>query len=566
VKKSFLLLFLAFVNFTFSQGDLNTYPKDYFRSPLDIPIVLSGTFGELRSNHFHSGMDFKTQQKEGLNVFAIGDGYVSRIKIAHWGFGKAIYVKHPNGFTSVYAHLKKFNEEIEAYIKKRQYEKESYEIQLFPKAGELVLKKGEIVAFSGNTGSSGGPHLHFEIRDSNTEKPINPLYFGIEVADSKKPIINTLIAYPLAEKSHINQIQIPTKIGFKKLANGTFLANKIKAFGKIGFGINTWDQQDGAYNKNGIYSLELLVNGKKMYHFKTSTFAFNETKYINLTIDYERYKKLSQRIHKCYVAPKNKLSILKKSKDGILNIKDSLNYNVEIIVKDFSGNTQKLNIPVIGSNDSIKVKKKTIKTNFWINHTKYNKITKSGYTVAFPKNTFYKDFYLDFKTSDSIVQVHSETIPLHKNYTLTFDVNKYPKEERKFLYIAAFNSRGKAYYTNTIKKDSTFYTSTRKLGKFTILKDTIQPNVMLHNFRNEQWVTHFPELKIRISDYESGIKSYRGEIDGEWILLEYEPKTGMLTYDLSDRKFETAKHQLKIVVTDNVGNSKTLKSTFYRKK
>jgi len=566
VRKSFLLFFLLQFTFTFSQEDASKYPKDYFRSPLDIPIVLSGTFGELRSNHFHSGMDFKTQQKEGLKVFSIADGFVSRIKISHWGFGKAIYVKHPNGYTSVYAHLQKFNKDIEAYIKKHQYRKESFEIQVFPKSDELVLKKGDVLAYSGNTGSSGGPHLHFEIRDSKTEKPINPLYFGVKVQDSKKPRINTLMAYPLDDNSHINQTQVPTKVSIKKLQDGTFLANKIQAFGRIGFGINTWDQQDGAYNKNGIYSLEMFVNGNRMYHFKTSSFAFNETKFINLTIDYERFKKISQRIHKCFVEPKNNLSILKKSKSGILNIKDSLNYNVEIIAKDYSGNTQKLKIPIVGLNDSIKVKKEIVKTNFWIDHTKFNKVSKNGYSIAFPKNTFYNDFYLDFKTNDSIVQVHTETIPLHKNYTLTFDINKYPKEERNQLYIAAFNSRGKASYTKTVKKDSTFYTSTKKLGKFTILKDTIKPNVLLHNFRDEQWVTHFSELKIRISDYESGIKSYRGEIDGKWILLEYEPKKGMLTYNLSDRKFESAKHLLKIEVRDNVGNSEFIEATFYRKK
>ena len=156
---SFLCLFLK----SFSQEDI---PQDYFESPLEIPLILSGTFGELRSNHFHSGMDIKTHQQTGLNVLASASGYVSRIKVSHFGYGKALYVQHPNGYTSVYAHLKEFAPEIEAYIKERQYAKESYEIEVFPEADELPVKQGEVIAYSGNSGGSGGPHLHFEIRDS----------------------------------------------------------------------------------------------------------------------------------------------------------------------------------------------------------------------------------------------------------------------------------------------------------------------------------------------------------------------------------------------------------------
>lgn len=570
MKKFTLILILLYNSIVFCQGDatLNSeYPVNYFNKPLNIPLILSGTFGELRTNHFHAGLDLKTQQKEGLEVVAAAEGYVSRIKISLWGYGKAIYITHPNGYTTVYAHLKKFNKRIESYIRKRQYKKESFEIQIFPSSTTLPITRDEIIAYSGSTGGFVGPHLHFEIRDTKTEKPINPMLFGIQINDSKKPRINTLMGYSLSENSQINGIEEPTQLIFRKLKNGELLATKIKAFGKIGFGINAYDQLDGAYNKNGLYSLEMLVNGKKIFQFEASSFSFLESKFINLFIDYERLANLNQRIQKCFIEPENSLSLYTKSiKNGYLTIEDGLSYTVEIIAKDFKGNKQKITIPITGKKDVVLVKKLVKTTPFKIIYKQFNKFYKNGITVAFPKNTFYKDFYLDFSVNDSIVKVHTPTVPLNKRYTLTFNVSKYTENAKKQLYIAYINKKGKTNYEPTVKKDTTFYTSTKKLGKFTLQRDSIKPKVKLHNFKNEQWLTHFKTLKVKISDKESGIKSYRGEIDGKWILMEYNVKNGILTYNFNDKTFTTAKHNLKITVIDNVGNTNIIKATFFRKK
>ena len=570
MRKVFLILLLCNFTLGFSQGEATTgkvYPENYFDSPLKIPLVLSGTFAELRSNHFHAGLDIKTQGKEGLDVLATAEGYVSRIKVSHWGYGKALYITHPNGYTSVYAHLQKFSDKIEAYVKKQQYKKESFEIHLFPAAATLPISKNEIIGLSGNTGGSGGPHLHFEIRDTKTEKPINPMLFGIKVNDSKKPRINTVIGYSLNNNSHINTISSPTKLSLIRLENGDLLAKKIKAFGTIGFGINAYDQLDGAYNKNGLYNLSLKINGKIAHEFNAESFSFAESKYINLLIDYERFATLKQRIQKCFIEPANKLSVYKKTNNnGYLTIKDGMDYTVEIIAKDFKGNSQKITIPIVGSNDSILVKETIKKTPYKIKREIFNVFKKDDVTVAFPKFTFYNDFYLDFEVQDSIVKVHTPTIPLNNKYTLTFDVSKYTENEKKLMYIASINTKGKTSYESTVKKSSTFYTSTKSLGKFTLLTDNKKPTIKLHNFKDAQWLTNFNKLKIKITDNESGVKSYRGEIDGKWILLEYDPKKDMLVYDFNDKIFITAKHNLKITVTDNVGNSTTLNATFFRKK
>lgn len=233
MRISFSALLLLFAPILHAQ---EKYPKEVFQSPLEIPLVLAGTFGELRSNHFHSGIDIKTQQREGLPVLAVADGTVTRIVVSHWGYGKALYVAHPNGYTSVYGHLKKFGPEIEEYVKKVQYAKQSYEVEIFPDYGELKVSQGTTVAFSGNTGGSSGPHLHFEIRSSVNEKPTNPLLYGYDVRDATDPTLLGLYAYPLSKDALINQSEEKIQINYTKQADGSFLAEKVTASGSIGFG------------------------------------------------------------------------------------------------------------------------------------------------------------------------------------------------------------------------------------------------------------------------------------------------------------------------------------------
>jgi len=568
-KQLFIFLFLShLIVFSQDNNSLNSsYPTNYFKSPLNIPLILSGTFGELRTNHFHSGLDIKTNQREGLQVLASAEGYVSRISVSHWGFGKAIYITHPNGFTTVYGHLQKFSDRIETYIKNEQYKKESFEVQVFPLSTDLPVLQNEIIALSGSTGGFVGPHLHFEIRDTKSEKPINPLFFGIDISDSKNPRINTLIGYSLDEKSQINRLNIPTQLSFKKLENGDLLANKINAFGTIGFGINSFDQLDNAANLNGIFSLEMFVNGEKKHEFKATSFSFSESKLINLLLDYERLEILNQRIQKCYIEPLNDLSLYDHSlKNGYIFVQDGLTYNVEIIIKDFKGNNQKIIIPVIGKDDTILVSNTPKITPYEINYNQFHTFNKDGITVAFPKFTFYQNFYLDFDVKDSVVKVHSPILPLNNNYTLTFDVSNYSEGKKKQLYIASIDDKKRTSYETTVKKENSFYTSTKKLGNFTLLSDEKKPTITLLNFNDGQWLTNSTSLKVKISDTGSGIHSYRGEIDGAWILMEYNVKNSVLTYDLNDKIFTSAEHHFKIEVTDNVGNTNTMNATFFRKK
>ena len=269
----------------------NPYPNDYFRSPMDIPVYPSGTFGELRNNHFHAGLDFRTEQRTGLPIYAVGAGYVSRIRVSSYGYGTALYIDHPNGYTTLYGHLLRCSPKIEAYVKAKQYELKSFDIEVFPKPGELIVEKGELVALSGNSGGSAGPHLHFEYRDTKTEMIINPLFFGLdkEMKDTKLPNIHGLMIYALNDEATVNESKKPILLDLKLQKDGTYVAEKIFAKGKIGFGISATDSSTGSSGHNGIFKVQSFINGSPVFGYEFDSFAFNESRYINNFIDYSRY-------------------------------------------------------------------------------------------------------------------------------------------------------------------------------------------------------------------------------------------------------------------------------------
>ena len=563
MKKIILILFLA----SFISSAQNKYPTNYFRSPLDISLHLSRTFGELRNNHFHAGVDIKTKRRTGFPVYATADGYVSRIKVAIWGYGKVIYISHPNGYTSVYAHLSKFGDGIQEYVKNIQYQKESYETgNIYPAENEITVKKGQVIAFTGRTGGFVAPHLHYEIRDTKTEHIINPLLFGLKIQDSIAPRINKLIAYPIGEGSRINRSVKKQTLAIKKDSLNNYRTNRISASGSIGFGINVYDLLGKELNKNGVYSIEMKVNGKRHYYHDVETFSFAESKYINLLIDYPYFATYKNRIQKTFREKETKLSIYEDLvKDGFVDVKEGFSYKVEIIAKDFKGNTSSVKIPIIGVKSEAVLTQKKDTTNYKILKNKFQKFTEGGVTVAFPKNTFYKDIFIDFSVNGKLATVHKPTIPLNKSFTITFDSTMYKKSEAEKIYIANINNKKYPSYQNTRKKSDKVFTTSKTLGKYTLLIDNQIPKIYNPNFKNNGWVSQLNFLTIKISDIQSGIKSYEAFIDDEWILMEYDVKKKKLSYNFNDKKLVGSKHIFKLVVSDNVGNTNTYNATFYRK-
>ncbi len=538
-------------------------PVDYFKIPLKIPIALSGTFGELRSNHFHSGLDIKTQGKQGLNVYASAEGYVSRIKISSYGYGKALYIQHPNGYTTVYAHLKKFSPKIEAFVKAKQYEQEKYSIELFPSKQQLKVTSEEVIALSGNSGGSGGPHLHFEIRDAQ-QRPMNPMLFGFDIKDTRRPLINTAWIYPLDDNAQINGNNKPYRLKITTQKDGTLKANSVKAFGNVGIAVSSVDQQDAANNKNGYYLIESSVNGTKNFELEMKRFSFSETRYLNRMIDYEYFKNNKSRITKLFIEPNNPLSIYKDG-NGYINIEDSLSYNCSISIKDIKGNTKQLLIPITGKH----IPNTDTQIVQAYEHYAYSDAS-FEYSNAFmslniPKGALYDDTPLKIKELvNNRIQIHKNTVPLHKYMSLSFSLANTTNPKQS--YIGRFyGDATKGTYVGSKNNGERISARTRDFGSFGIFTDLKKPTVKPLNFSHNKWISNNKTLRVWINDKETGIKNYKATINGKFALMEYDYKKKLLVHYLEDGIYSSGKNDLKIYVEDNVGNNTIFETTFYRK-
>lgn len=556
-----LFIILFFSATIFSQTN---YPNDFI-SPLSIPIDVSGSFGELRSNHFHSGLDIKTNKKEGLDVFAVADGYVSRIKISTYGYGKAIYITHPNGYVSVYGHLKKANGVIEEYIRNQQYLQKSFEVEMFPSSNELPVKQGDIIAFSGNSGGSGGPHLHFEFRDSKTEKTVNPLHFGFTkfVSDKREPFLQGIVAYPI-DSVVVNKSQKPIGISFNKQADGSYLASKVITNGKIGFGINAYDYCTNPYNKNGLYKVNAYLNGVLYYQYDFETFSFDESRYVNNLIDYERYKEMNQRVQKLFHNTPYPLSVIKYSKNnGIINTQPNASYNYKIEIFDFHDNKTTIIIPIEFQNQTATILKNDTNKPYLLRSKVENNFTKENVSVYIPENSFYDDFKFDFDVKEGVLSFSEKDIPVHKNITITFNnVEGLINNQLEKTFIASVEGY-KLYYNKTYRKGNTFSTRVRDLDNYKLAQDTISPRIYNVNFVEGRNLNNQETLSVSIADNLSGIDTYNAYLNGEWILMEYDYKTKKLIHALSDKKYVQGRNDFKVVVTDNMQNSATFESHFF---
>lgn len=543
----------------------NNYPKDYFSPPLDIPMQLSGNFGELRPNHFHAGFDFKTQQKEGLKVYASAEGYVSRIKISTFGNGKTIYITHPNGYTSVYAHLQKAVGTIEDYITKTHYKEQAFEIEMYLKPGELPIKKGEWIALSGNTGASEGPHLHFEIRDSKTEFIINPMLFGFDsgVKDTKKPTISGLYVYPLTTNTIVNKSQRPILLNYSIQKDGTFLADKVVANGAIGFGIITDDYDDVSFNKNGVFSVNSFLNGKPSFGYQFDTYSFDDMRYVNALIDYSKYKKTQQRVQKLFMKNKYGLPFIKTDElKGQITPVPNLDEQYRIEVADFFGNKTLVTVPIQYDATTAIIPSQPIASNYFVKAAKDNIFEKENVSVFFPAGTFYDDFPLNFDVKNKVLYLHDDTVPAHTNFTITITDSQFSKEQCEKMFIGRLEG-DKISFNSTYKKDSIFSTKVKTLGKYKLVSDTIAPKVFMVKSIEGKWITQ-DSIQLQISDVGSGIKSYNGYLNGQWVLFEYDNKTNKITHKFNDEFLLEGANELKVIVIDNVGNSTTFETRFFR--
>ena len=552
----------------------NIPANESFTSPLKPPFSFSGNFGELRSAHFHSGLDFRTQGRTGLPVFAVKDGYISRIGVSPAGYGNALYMNHPDGTTSVYGHLEKFHPKIYEYVKEKQYDRENFQININPSPGEFQFKKGETIAWSGNSGSSGGPHLHFEIRDTKSERVQNPIFYNFGIKDNSKPKITAVYAYPLSVNSNIGPDRskkrfetVPVPDGYRLVSN-----QSVQLYGKIGFGIQAEDYFSGVGLKCGIYSATLYRDGKKIFGFKMDNFSFDQTKYANSQADYEEYIKSKRWIQRLYRQPGNRLDIYDPPENnGIIYIEDAKSHEFEIVVSDAFNNKTSLKFRTTGKKSQIPLKKEPVGEPFMFDRE--NKFENSKIKVLLPNGTLYDNINFTWKTAPAptdcyaeLHHVHSKFVPLNLPYTLSIKCNDLPEELRdKALIVMIDPATGRKTAIGGVYSGGWITAGTTVFGSFSVAIDKRPPVITSLSIKDNKTLTNPAKVQFKIDDDLSGIKNYRGEIDGNWVLFEYDGKSKTLSYTFDKERMAFGKsHLLRLVVTDNRDNRTEYKAIIYK--
>ena len=535
-----------------------------FISPVKIPLALSANFGELRIDHFHSGLDIKTQGVTGKEVVATASGYIYRISVSPGGFGKALYIKHPSGYSTVYGHLENFNDEIDKYVKAEQYEKKSFLVTLYPARDKFQVRQGDIIAYSGNSGSSGGPHLHYEIRKSEGEIPVNPLFFDFGISDNIKPVIEKLIIYPVNRNTLINN-QNKKKSIIVTGTNGKFSVpsdTEIDISGETGFGIKAYDLLDESSNKCAVYSIELLIDSISVYKYAMDAFSFNESRYINSHIDYEIYQKEEIYIERTYVLPNDKLSVYKNLVNrGIYNFNDNKSHLAEIIVRDMNNNQSRL---------SFRIKANTLKPGdvpdkiegILMPFNRSNSFEAENLKVKIPDNALYDTIYFSYKKSSATRGMLSDLhcinnifTPVHKPYTLSIKPDSIPAGKKSKMLIVEVDEDNKKNAINSYWSDGYISAEARIFGKFYVGIDTLAPEITANGIVQGANLSGRKEMRIRISDDLSGINYYEPEIDGKWALFEYDQKNNVIIYKFdAERITRGTKHNLSLKVADNKDN------------
>jgi len=537
-----------------------------FDLPLHLSPVLSGCFGELRYNHFHSGIDFKTQHGVGYPIYAVADGWVSRIRISNYGFGYALYIDHPNGFTTVYGHLQKFAPQAGAFAKKAQYELENFEVDTLLKPGVMPVKRGQIVAYSGNAGTSAAPHLHFEIRDTKTEETIDPLlWYSNRIKDTTRPQFKKIAIYASKGEGVLSTGTDKALLTPVRNKQGVWVLNSKlpTAWGKIGIGMNAYDYMDGASNTYGICNISLYLENELIFQQDMSRFSFDQTRYINSLTDFELREKNGNWIMKSFLEPENKLKIYLTAKNrGYIDIHEEKVYQLRYEIKDRAGNVSEIRFEVQGQKKNLA---EIVKGKHFFEAWLPNQYSNDDVQLDFPAGTFYQsiDFQYAQKKSvgySDVYELHQSSTPMNQFIPAKFRIQKDTHPNKNQYFLARQDKYGRFKYVGGTYSNGRIMAKIRDLGNYTVLADTVPPKIVALNLENAVKNRLF---RIRISDEVSGVKTWRGTIDGAWVLFEFECKTSQLRYNFDDSRLTKGQeHKLVLRVKDACGNESCLEHIF----
>lgn len=539
--------------------------------PLSIPLALSANFGELRSDHFHSGIDIKTGGTTGKEVNAADKGYIYRIGVAPGGFGKALYMRHENGFSTVYAHLDAFTPEIDRYVMEEQYRLKSFSVNLFPENDRFTFERGDYIGLSGNSGSSQGPHLHFEVRRSSNENPVDPLKY-YDIPDDIRPVIDRVYIYPLGHGSSVNGF--PQKVRFRITGEkGSYRLTSplpVKIWGETGIGISTWDYINNSWNKCGIRTLEMKLDGKTLYYHQLDEFSFSETRYLNSHIDYEEYVESGVHVQKTFILPNSNISFVEKSKgNGRIIITDDKEHKAEIVVEDYKGNRSTVEFSLVRGQAPSLLPEDTTWTRV-IPFGESADINRHDIRISFPGGIFYDTLLFRYgkipgneKLYSDIHHIHNNLVPVHSSFTVSIKPGDVTEQQKKKLCLVYVDNNNISYAGG--EYNNGFVTgSVRRLGSYSVGIDTLAPVIRPINFIPGSDISAKSEVVMAIGDDFSGVSNYEVTIDDRWALFEWDPKSGRLTHQLDDtRTTRNSVHNIKSVATDSRGNTNIYTTQFY---
>lgn len=554
--KPAVIVVLCFIFFS-AQAQFFTpknYPQHYFDWPVVAVKGLAANFGELRPNHYHMGFDCKTDQKQNVQVVAAADGYIAKVKIEPYGFGRVIYINHPNGLTTLYAHLNDFMPGLEKYVKEQQYALKSWQVFLDIPANLFPVKKGMFIAFSGNTGGSQGPHTHFEVRDTRTDKVLNPSLFGFPLPDNVPPTILRLAVY---DRTISTYEQSPRFYPLKKV-NGIYTTAPIVTnTGKISFGISAVDKYTGSNNPNGIYETVVYDNEKPVIGFELDSISYDETRYLNAHIDYKLRSSGGPFVEHLSRLPGYTNSVYKTiNGDGVISLEDDNTHQIKITVTDAYGNSSVLQFEIKRSNTTPGKIANTYQP------SPGGQVFKPGYINLFenanisfylPENALYDSIHFIFNTIASpsgypIYELHNTTVPVHCYFPVKIKAAT-PLPDKMVMHRFA---GGKDDYAKAVYENGWYKASFREFGKFQLMVDTLPPTITPVGFREGMNCSKLSALKFVILDNTEEIKKFTATLDGNW--LRFSNDKGKTFIYVFDEKCTPGEHELKIVAEDQVGN------------
>lgn len=553
----------------FTQQSKVEYPQDYFQAPINGPLRLSGTFGELRPNHFHAGVDIKGYI--GQPLLAAANGYVSRIKVGPGGYGKVLYISHPNGYTTVYAHMNSFTPALEQYVQQEQYLTKSFEIELYPAPGQFEFQKGEKIGEIGITGRSFGPHVHFEIRDTRSGQAINPLLFGLPIGDHRSPQLHQLKLYQIENDGscfpgRVYNLRKQKRNVYRLSGKDTLLT----PYTHTGIAIKTFDLLDAASNLNGIYELLLYQNDSLLFHVNMETFQLSQMRYLNAHLDYKDWKEKGAYFNRCYRLPGNHLEHIYLKDQGIISLSQEEKVKLKVIAKDQTGNESSLQFWLKRSGEN---KTSIVNYNYFLPQAEANGINTTGIQLRFPENTFYQDAYFDYAVSyensygiySLVHHLHHPTVPVHKYFEIALKPNQpIDKSLKDKAFIVYCDDEGNSTHCGGEWKEGWLYAKVRALGSYAIAIDEEAPSI--HPLSTKHKIKIGDRFRFLINDQLSTASnvqglSYEGRIDGKWVLFTYDAKNELIEYIVSDN-LEKGEHTLLLTVKDASGNTSSLEHAF----